>query len=116
MPQHILEVVTFATIAGTGEHQFLKAAETASSALQSLPGFIRRRVAKAEDGRLVGKNVRCVGRGRIGERLEVAGSRLSEISGTIGKAEVRPTRREAGGPSARRRWKSLRNALIYWSL
>jgi hypothetical protein len=51
MSQHILEVVTFAAVAGTGEHEFLTAAETASSALQSLPGFIRRRVAKAEDGR-----------------------------------------------------------------
>jgi antibiotic biosynthesis monooxygenase (ABM) superfamily enzyme len=48
--KRVLEVVTFATVAGTDEQDFLQAAEKANNALQSLPGFIRRSVAKAEDG------------------------------------------------------------------
>jgi hypothetical protein len=46
----VLEMVTFQSVDGVAEQQFLAAAEASTGALITLPGFLGRRLAKAADG------------------------------------------------------------------
>lgn len=46
----VLEMVTFNLAGGVSEDHFLAAAEASTGALITLPGFLGRRLAKAEDG------------------------------------------------------------------
>lgn len=50
VPTDILEIATFQLLPQTDEKAFLQAAIDAGNALQSMPGFVNRRLLKSEDG------------------------------------------------------------------
>ncbi|MCG7391303.1 hypothetical protein MHY87_00065 [Microvirga sp. ACRRW] len=50
MKSHVLETVTFSLQPGTDEAAFIRAANDASNVVKAMPGFIRRRLAKGQDG------------------------------------------------------------------
>jgi len=47
---NVLEMVTFSVRPGTDEAAFVKAADAAGAVLAAMPGFVNRRLARAEDG------------------------------------------------------------------
>ena len=50
MSTHVIETVTFRTMDGVSQEQFLDAAQQASAFMTARPGFVRRRLSREENG------------------------------------------------------------------
>lgn len=50
MTGHVLEIVSFKLVPGTGEEQFRALAENANRFIARQPGFLNRRLVAGEDG------------------------------------------------------------------